>query len=253
MLRSLSLSIAFVVCNVSFAQNTCSINENLNDYFYAVKKTYGERSFVMTRATMGKEECGEQNVSSQYLQYLLTHFNSTIDTEDLMDFEDSVKLQTSFIQSLEADTEFRSLLKQLDDAREGNGAIEDTVSFSSLMDVAVKFFDIKGLTEEGDYKGKVCAGINGIKATVPNRQPHIESFCFSSILEALTSEEYGLYEEFVNGIKDLYSVNLGVDREERVLRAQGAMYFYMKNSEVLQKVIRDSYEKQKDVLPFVLQ
>ncbi|MBK9593483.1 MAG: hypothetical protein IPO32_18950 [Crocinitomicaceae bacterium] len=94
--------------------------------------------------------------------------------------------------------------------------------------------------------------MNDIKKTEKERKPFIEAFCFSSILEHYQSEEYSMYDEFVKAIKELYKVNLGIDREEKLLRAQGAMYLLMRNSENLNKMLASEYESNKDYLPFIL-
>ena len=66
------------------------------------------------------------------------------------------------------------------------------------------------------------------------------------------SRQVRLYNEFVNGIKALYTLNLGIDANQRLLRAQGAMFMYMRNNEILKKALLATYRKKKDFLPFVL-
>ena len=58
--------------------------------------------------------------------------------------------------------------------------------------------------------------------------------------------------EFVNAIKELYTVNLGIDKTEKLLRSQGAMFLLMRNNENLKKMLKSEFEKQKDFLPFIL-
>ncbi|MFN3302060.1 MAG: hypothetical protein ACK413_03485, partial [Patescibacteria group bacterium] len=129
---------------------------------------------------------------------------------------------------------------------------KDTVSMDKLLNVAVKYFSIMRLTDEGHYVGKVCVGLNDIKKTESERKPFIEAFSFSSILKHYQSEEYSMYDEFVKAIKELYKVNLGIDKNEKLLRAQGAMFLLMRNNENLKKMLKSEYEKQKDSLPFIL-
>jgi hypothetical protein len=62
-----------------------------------------------------------------------------------------------------------------------------------------------------------------------------------------------MYGEFVKAIRELYTLNLGVDTDDRLLRAQGAMFILMKNSEVLQDLLELEYEKRSANLPFVLE
>jgi hypothetical protein len=129
---------------------------------------------------------------------------------------------------------------------------KDTISMDKLLNVAVKYFSIMRLTDEGHYVGKVCVGLNDIKKTENERKPFIEAFSFSSILKHYQSEEYSMYDEFVEAIKELYKVNLGIDKDEKLLRAQGAMFLLMRNNENLRKMLKSEYEKQKDYLPFIL-
>ncbi len=84
------------------------------------------------------------------------------------------------------------------------------------------------------------------------RKPFIEAFCFSSILKHYQSEEFSMYDEFVKSIKELYKVNLATDKDEKLLRAQGAMFILMRNNENLKKMLMKEYEKNKEFLPFIL-
>jgi len=58
--------------------------------------------------------------------------------------------------------------------------------------------------------------------------------------------------EMVKSAKQLYKINLGIDENERLLRAQGAMYFLMRNDKNLKKMLRHEYEVNKENLPFIL-
>jgi hypothetical protein len=61
-----------------------------------------------------------------------------------------------------------------------------------------------------------------------------------------------MYDEFVNAIKELYKINLGVDKEERLLRARGAVFMYMFHNQKLRDMLLYEYENKKEHLPFVL-
>jgi hypothetical protein len=61
-----------------------------------------------------------------------------------------------------------------------------------------------------------------------------------------------MYNEFVAAIKELYKQDLGVERDARLLRAQGAMFAIMRNNEQLREMLISEYEERKDYLPFVL-
>ena len=47
-------------------------------------------------------------------------------------------------------------------------------------------------------------------------------------------------------------MNLGVDKEERLLRARGAVFMQMFYNQKLRDMLLYEYEHKKDYLPFVL-
>lgn len=67
----------------------------------------------------------------------------------------------------------------------------------------------------------------------------------------LQGGDFNIYEEFINVVKELYLVNLGIDDNENLLRAQGATFMLMRNNENLRKMLKADYENQKEFLPFV--
>jgi hypothetical protein len=130
--------------------------------------------------------------------------------------------------------------------------VPDTISMDGLLNIAVKYFSIIKINKDGYYVGKVCTGINGLKQTDKERNPQIEAFCFTTILNNYQGEQFNMYNEFVTGIKELYKINLGIENDDRLLRAQGAMYMFMRNNEKLKELLLFEYENKKEYLPFVL-
>lgn len=53
-------------------------------------------------------------------------------------------------------------------------------------------------------------------------------------------------------MEELYEINLGIENNDRLLRAQGALYMFMRNNEVLKELLLFEYENKKEYLPFVL-
>ena len=247
--------IAFNTAVLAQSAEVCLLSDHLNELFYAAKKSHGERDFLMRKAMApAKGSCLSEGdeVSTAYLQYLLTHFAPYDEDEQLLALDDSTTIQAAFIASLEADSVFMELMADLDARRYDSNATRDTLSLNEILDYAVKYFSIIGLTPEGHYRGKVCAGINGITETEAERNPHIEAFCFSSILENMGNETHSMYPVFVNGIRRLYTLNLGLDEEDRLLRAQGAMYMFMREQPELTALLKMEYSEKRHFLPFVL-
>ena len=192
------------------------------------------------------------NNNKIFLDYWLINFVDSGLYSRLKDVEGKEELREEFLASLKKDNSFDPLMARFSERALNPAFIPDTISMDEMLNVAVKYFNVMGITDEGSYKGKVCSGLNGITQTLEERRPALEAFCFSAILQNIRGEEYHMYNEFVAAIKELYKQDLGVDRDERILRAQGAMFSLMRNNESLRKMLISEYEDRKDYLPFIL-
>ena len=251
--------IASIILSVSFhaySQENCSLRKDYNKIFKIDRKKYGEQ--VTFRGMVQEPDSGNcfSNLvadNKRHLSYLLTNFGRNMNYEELASFKDSIRLQKAFIQSLETDSAFNKSMSKLErKALNDTEYKPDTTSIESLMNIASKFFMIFDINDKEYYKGQVCSGINGIKETEENRKPHLEAFCFSSILNNYRGKNFDMYSEFVKAIKQLYKINLGIEKKEKLLRAQGAMFMYMSTNKKLKQMLLHEYEKKKDYLPFVL-
>ncbi|OZV68617.1 hypothetical protein [Winogradskyella aurantia] len=256
MKHNLFLLIFSICTSLSYSQNTCLIENEFGTIFKAEKKTFGEREYLyQTVNEINTNSCFSELVKNNktYINYLRQHFTQNINQEELLAIANPEELQLTYTKALKNDTNFTKLMKELaGTVKEENTVVKDTVSLDEILDVAVKYFSIKGITPEGYYEGKVCAGINGIKQTLDIRRPHLEAFCFSTILDHLKDETFNMYNEFVKGIKELYTLNLGMDNSEKLLRAQGAMFMFMRNNKKLSELLQTEYENKKGSLPFIL-
>ncbi|HUH26475.1 MAG TPA: hypothetical protein VLY87_07595 [Flavobacterium sp.] len=106
------------------------------------------------------------------------------------------------------------------------------------------------INSEGNYVLKVCVGVNDISSTERKRNAGIEAFCFKSIFEAYVDKSIGLKEEIINEFQKITPISIGIDTEERVLRAQGALYVLIYNNKVFRDVLMKNYEDNKTILPF---
>lgn len=251
----LILTIGLFTVN-SFSQPNCIIEKEYGEIFKIEKKKYGEREYLLkTVNKIDTTSCFSDLVNNnrQYIDYLRTHFSDNSNYEKLMSITDTVELQNEFIKSLENDSAFNEVMHKLTEkSSDKQNYMPDTISMDELLNIAVKYFSILKINEDGHYVGKVCAGINGLKQTEKERKPQIEAFCFATILNNYQGEQYNMYNEFVKGIKELYKINLGIESDDRLLRAQGAMYMFMRNNDKLKELLLFEYENKKDSLPFVL-
>lgn len=251
----LILSIGLIAGSL-FSQTDCHIEKEYRKIFKIQKMKYGESEFLMmTVNKLDDNSCFADlvNNNGQYIDYLRTHFSDHSNYEKLMAISDTIELQDEFIKSLENDSVFNSEMNKLTGKiTNASNYIPDTVSMNALLNIAVKYFSIIEINEDGHYAGKVCSGINGLEQTEKERKPHIEAFCFVAIMNNYQGEKFNMYDEFVKGIQELYMINLGIDNEDRLLRAQGAMYMFMRNNEKLRELLLHEYENKKEYLPFVL-
>lgn len=78
---------------------------------------------------------------------------------------------------------------------------KDTCSYNELLDIAVKFFAITNISEEGKYSAHLCVGINDVAATARKSMPALEAFAFSSIFPNYGNPKYKLSDTYIANIK----------------------------------------------------
>ncbi|MEA3446847.1 MAG: hypothetical protein U9Q98_00135, partial [Bacteroidota bacterium] len=244
-----------ITCSV-YAQANDSIISFYNKMFTIEKNVHNERAylFVSINDLSGNSKLVSLiNNNKKHLDYLLTHFSGYTQQQDLYEIDNENKLHDAFIAYLKNNKKFNKIMRDfVSNTINMEKHIPDTVTMDEMLDVAVKFFYIKDITKEGYYNAQICIGINGIKETSEVRKPQLEAFCFSVIFSNFQSEQNIVYDELVNGVTDVYNLSLGTDEDEKLLRAQGAMYMYMRHNEKLKDLLLTAYNKQKQELPFVL-
>jgi len=257
----LTLITATFVALQGFAQNDCDIANHFED-FISVRKTayinkadynqecYLEKQVVETNKKSCFSDLINQNIS--FADYLYMSFTSSAYNDIVLQLPDSLALRKAYFKQLRNDSLFTAIMTEWMAKTIDHKTPKDTVSLDQLINIAVKYFSIRKIDDEGYYVGKICVGANDIRKTETERKPFVEAFCFSSILKHLQGSEFNMYSEFVKVIKELYKVNLGVSKEEKLLRAQGAAFLLMRNNESLKSMLKMEYNQQKEYLPFVL-
>ncbi|MDA3820983.1 MAG: hypothetical protein PF590_11060 [Candidatus Delongbacteria bacterium] len=250
------LCIGMVAMSSTLAQENDNITSFYNKMFTIEKNIHNERAylFVSVNDLSGNSKLASLiNNNKKYLDYLLTHFSGYTQQKDLYEIDNENKLHEAFIAYLKNNDEFNTIMQRFAATQlNTNNFIPDTITMDEMLDVAVKFFYIRGITKEGYYETQICIGINGIEVTTENRNSDLEAFCFSVIFSNFQSEENVVYDELVSGVKDVYKLNLGTDENEKLLRAQGAMYMYMRHNEKLKDLLIGEYMKREQNLTFVL-
>ena len=238
-----------------FGQHPCDIVNHYEDFITPQRLAFNEKDYLIKSVVeTDKKSCFSDlvNNNTMFIDYLLTNFSSNSGYDSLLQLTDSLSMRQAFYSYLKRDSLFNAVMTAWVSKTIEKKVSKDSLSMDRLLNVAVKYYSIIRLSDEGHYVGKVCVGLNDIKKTEPERMPFIEAFCFSSISKHYGSEEFHLYDEFVKAIKELYKVNLGIDKDERLLRAQGAMFLLMRNNESLKRMLKTEYERQENYLPFIL-
>ena len=256
MKNSILITIIVTIITInSYGQNQCNIVNHYKQFISIQKLTLDQENILIKRVVKTKKNsCFSElvNNNTMFINYLLKNFSSNSNHKKLLKLADSITLRESYFVGLKKDSPFNSIMNELMNKTINKKTVKDSISMDNLLNIAVKYFSIKNLNEKGDYAGKVCAGLNGIKRTENRRKPFIEAFSFSSILKHYSGKKFSMYKEFVKAIKELYKVNLGIDKDENLLRAQGAMFLLMRNNDNLKEMLKVEYERQKEYLPFIL-
>jgi len=237
------------------SQSTCDLTAKYDEFIKIRWASWAGENYLLQKIEeVNGSSCISRfiNGNTEYFDYLLTNFSDHSNYARLETFKDSIKLQKAFIADLQKDTLFNPVMKEYMwkvITRTGN---RDTVSMDKLLDIAVKFFMIQGINESGNYQVKICTGINLLSNTERKRLPLVEAFCFQVIMKNLEGGT-NLMNEFMNAVTEIFKVNMGVNANEALLRAQGGIFIIMKNNENLKRVLKEEYQARRQLLPFVLQ
>src|SRR6056297_39827 len=194
-----------------------------------------------------------------YNQFYLTYiFSKTIRKNNgfkhLKEFKgDSLELQKKFINLIIKDTTFSPVFEKyichyynsIGYKVKGFKKIKNEISKRRLKDIAVKFFYIKDIKENGEYIRKLCVKDNGIDETEKNRNLHIEAFCFDAFADSV-QKFIEIFDEVTNKIE----INLGLNKKEELLRTQGAVYYATSRNSKVMEILKDEYLRKKSYLPF---
>lgn len=254
-MRSLLIVLFLSAVSPAFGQQLCSIQVLYERCMHAERFSTGEKDILIKRVTpIAKRACAAKafNANIEYFQYLVNHFTPEIDEAALLRIPDSLRLQRAYRKALRQSTTLNTLLDEYAAKVLFKNQPKDSIKNNVLLDFAVKYFSLRKITPEGYYAAKICAGLNDIVATEPKRMPHIEAFCFSMVFLHAQGTEYPLMAEMTKAVRELYTLNLGIDPAERLLRAQGALYILMRNNPVLQAMLKAEYAARAEYLPFVV-
>ena len=255
-MKQLILVFSIVFSFQVFSQTTCDLQNHYGDFIKITKKSYKDIEYLNHNVVrVDSQYCFADYVNNnlRHIEYLLFCFYSNSHNDSLKKIDDSLTLQSVFTADIQSDSLFNSVMSELTAKVINKNVPKDTITMNALMNIAVKFFYMNKISEEGYYSFKICTAINGIKETEQERKPFIEAFSFVSITKYyMSNREYDIYNDIRDVVKELYKVNMGVDEKERLLRARGAVFMQMFYNKKLRELFLYEYEQKKEYLPFVL-
>ena len=249
------IQVGLLISSALYAQSTPQLKSAYAQIFKIEQKKYKSRTYhqrSVNKLPASHFLAKLVNSNQQYLHYLLSNF-AKLDYKALKQTKNPKQLQKLFITMLQQDEKFNQVMvKFASRALSKSAQKPDTITTGDLMNIAAKYFTIRKITAKDQYALKVCGGLNGIRSTEAKRSPQLEAFCFSTILKNYMNRQSGLGTEVIKNARKLYGVKLGVKKEERLLRAQGALFMLMYGNDLLKKLLLESYEAKKEYLPFVI-
>ncbi|MEG1021987.1 MAG: hypothetical protein RSE50_10760 [Myroides sp.] len=198
----------------------------------------------------------KQNIldCKSYFGYVFSHFRDE-NIKTLEPLEDESKKEAAFKnyrQRLKNDSLFVNTLKQI--SINSSKPIEEkpVYSFDDVLDIATKFIKITKLDKDENYVLKICSGVSDIEETFLKRHADIEAFCFVTIFNSYTSGDEILKNEIYNEFYKIVPLSMGIEKEKRILRAQGALMVLMYQNESFKQAILNEYAEKKEILPFTI-
>lgn len=243
----------FIGFGFAFGQQNCEITKHLESFItIEISEHDGSKYFSNDVIAPDSSLCFSEviRLNHRMVDFFLKNYASYDKVSELTQISDTILIKQKYFEYLQDDSLFTAVFIDWMDKTLHN-KVKDTVSLNDLLSSAVKFFSIRGITENGHYKTAICIGRHDLRDTETERKPFLEAFAFASIFEHI-NDEFALYDEFTENIKKLYGLHLAKNKEEQLLRAQGAIYFAMMHNEKLRSAILVEYEKLKKTLPFVL-
>jgi hypothetical protein len=243
------------ILHLAQGQSRCTLQSAYADFLSVEQFAYRDGFMLSKRVNaLRTDHCAATAINANigYFRYLVTHFSAEVDDSLLLGIADSLERHAAFCKAMRKATTLDLLMEDYNAKVLQHRMPKDSIPEHVLMDFAVKFFSIRKITPEGNYAAKVCAGLNDIVATEAVRMPHVEAFCFSAILKHYDGTTFNMQKEMIDAVRQLYRLNLGIDLQERLLRAQGALYMLMVRNDRLKAMLYAEYAERADGLPFVL-
>ena len=253
-----SLFVMLVIClfnGVAHSQHACDLTDHYADFILVKRHDDGRRKFISQSVIKSQRDgCYSAlvNDNTMFIYYLLSAFSFDENNAKLLDITDEKQMLDTYFADLKQDAGFNQIMSDLVYKTVDKSLPKDTITMDALLNVAVKYFCVVRVTDECRYAGKVAVGLNDIKKTLAKRRPFLEAFAWTAILSNSDGTVYHLDDDYKAALKQIEKIDLGINPDDRLLRAQGAMYVLMYNNPNLRAVLRTEFATHQAYLPFVL-
>lgn len=242
--------IAFLLASYSnYAQ--MSINDRIENQLKL--DTYDSEGIRLTSTFQNIEPVENILDYKSYINYIFYNFkDESSKFKGVIDINQKETVFELHRERLKNDTLFLNTLQRISDNSTKNIQDKPSYDLDVVMDIATKFIKITGINEQGNYTLKICVGINDLEKTHVKRFADIEAFCFVTIFEAYVNKQNSLKDEIIKEFHKIVPLSMGIEKEERILRAQGALMVLMYQNDSFKQALLKEYESKKEILPFKL-
>lgn len=207
---------------------------------------------------------GLVNANPRMVAYLADNY-ATVDETKLNELTaDAAALDKFYVETLKKDTVFTNAflglaghyLASKNHQIKGETLTKDTLTMDQLTGIASKFFHADAVRPDGNIGWKIGSGITGMAEMQEVKHPVAEAFCYTAVVENYPKAPTGIQAEFNAGaaqIQGEQKVVAGSVADTTLVAVRKGVNAYMAKSEALKKVLKDEYEKKKDILNFVVQ
>ena len=253
------LFILFLCSQNIFLQANCDITQYYDDFIKITRYEWEGETYLnfTTLDSIETEKCYSEIFTTRYIDYLRFNFFSGrrevfTALNEVKDTESIENMQKILINKLENDANFNNVMMELVDKTVNNKIPKDTITVQFLMNIASKFFKVIGVDAENRYLIKFCVGDHGNGDTEINRNPQVEAFAWGYTANKFGSPEVVKIRTDMRTELNSINLGIGINNEEGILRAQGALYYIMSKNEDYKNFLLAEYQANKDILPFVI-
>ena len=130
---------------------------------------------------------------------------------------------------------------------------EDSLwTWEEIWAIGIRFVFVDGRQANGDFQSHFCSGINGIADYPGRKSVGVEAAVFQWIMNDVYADESKIIPLYMNSGRLLRLTSASEDSVTTVLRAQGAMWATLYESDEFHSVLEEGYHLAKSYTPFVI-